>query len=303
MGVQLYTIMWAAGSSGGPLLIENYVIGVRSTGARWADVGLLYDDLVYEMDSNNSLLSTISDDYVMADDYGSSISSHGYFIDSAEIGNGYVTGVSIGGNIETGTDHDWFSAWLNSGQSYQFDVFGSANNQGTLEDPTLTIRNSSGSQIDYNDDGGSGSLDSQLIFTPTYSGTFFLDVSVYGDSGTGTYQIEISAADGGNTQTGTSGDDSIYGGAGNDYLQGFEGNDLLVGGAGIDTAIFSGSRANHTIAKTAAGRTVYSSVNGFDTLSDIERLQFSDKTIALDIDGNAGHHSPLKQQPHTVPEA
>ncbi len=44
------------GSSGGPLLIGNYVIGVKSTGYHWADVGYLFDTLVDKMEENNSLL-------------------------------------------------------------------------------------------------------------------------------------------------------------------------------------------------------------------------------------------------------
>jgi V8-like Glu-specific endopeptidase len=45
------------GSSGGPLLIGDYVIGVKSTGTWWADVGFLYSSIVDKMDDNNSLLS------------------------------------------------------------------------------------------------------------------------------------------------------------------------------------------------------------------------------------------------------
>ncbi len=46
------------GSSGGPLLIDDYVTGVKSTGTWWADIGFLYNLIVEKMDENNSLLST-----------------------------------------------------------------------------------------------------------------------------------------------------------------------------------------------------------------------------------------------------
>ncbi len=46
------------GSSGGPLLIGGDVIGVKSTGSWWADIGFLFDSLVDKMDENNSLLSS-----------------------------------------------------------------------------------------------------------------------------------------------------------------------------------------------------------------------------------------------------
>jgi V8-like Glu-specific endopeptidase len=50
-----YDVM-GPGSSGGPLLVGNTVIGVKSTGLWWADVGFLFDSLVDIMDGNDSLL-------------------------------------------------------------------------------------------------------------------------------------------------------------------------------------------------------------------------------------------------------
>jgi len=89
--------------------------------------------------------------------------------------------------------------------------------------------------------------------------------------------------------TGT-GNDQIFGNGGNDSLNGGTGNDTLDGGANTDIAIFSSTRANATLTKTASGWTVSSAADGTDTLTNIERLQFADKKIALDItpDGNAG---------------
>jgi hypothetical protein len=81
---------------------------------------------------------------------------------------------------------------------------------------------------------------------------------------------------------------TITGTAGNDTFKGVAGNDVIDGGSGTDSVVFTGTRADHTVAKTANGWTVSSSVDGFDTLSNIERLQFSDATIALDISGVAG---------------
>ena len=46
------------GSSGGPLLIDNNIIGVKSTGKWWADLGntFIYDALIAELSKNNSLI-------------------------------------------------------------------------------------------------------------------------------------------------------------------------------------------------------------------------------------------------------
>ena len=74
----------------------------------------------------------------------------------------------------------------------------------------------------------------------------------------------------------------FVGTAGNDTLIGTNGNDTFEGGNGTDTAIFNGTRANHTIAKASTGWTVSSSAEGTDALSNVERLTFSDGTLAID---------------------
>ena len=97
----------------------------------------------------------------------------------------------------------------------------------------------------------------------------------------------IFGLNGADQLNGLGGDDSLNGGSGNDTLTGGLGNDFIDGGSGIDRAIYSGSRASHQLTKTSTGYTISSS-EGTDTLISVERLQFSDKTVALDIDGNAG---------------
>ena len=50
----------------------------------------------------------------------------------------------------------------------------------------------------------------------------------------------------------------------------------------------NGNRSSYTLTKTVSGWTVSSSSDGTDTIQNIERIKFSDTTIALDIDGNGG---------------
>jgi hypothetical protein len=85
------------------------------------------------------------------------------------------------------------------------------------------------------------------------------------------------------TLSGTSLRDYIRGYGGNDVLTGRGGDDTLDGGVGIDTAVFTGTRANYTQTKAAAGWKIRSSSEGIDTLANIERIQFSDKKLALDL--------------------
>ena len=87
---------------------------------------------------------------------------------------------------------------------------------------------------------------------------------------------------------------SVDAGAGNDIITLGDSNHSIDGGAGTDTAVFSGARAAYTLTKTATGYTVQSSA-GTDTLTGVERLQFSDSTLALDVSGNAGQVYRLYQ--------
>jgi uncharacterized delta-60 repeat protein len=92
--------------------------------------------------------------------------------------------------------------------------------------------------------------------------------------------------------TGTSGNDSLNGSSGNDTVPGGGGDDIINGETGIDISMYFGKYTNYSITKTVQGYTVRdkSGTDGTDTLTSIERLQFSDKKIALDVthEGNAG---------------
>lgn len=102
----------------------------------------------------------------------------------------------------------------------------------------------------------------------------------YSQSGNtlGLYQIALSR------------NDTINGSGFNDALQGFGGNDTINGTTGIDTARYLSTSNNYTITPNTNGFTVIdkTGANGTDTLSGIERLQFTDANVAIDINGNAG---------------
>ena len=76
-------------------------------------------------------------------------------------------------------------------------------------------------------------------------------------------------------------------------------NDGINGQQGIDSVAFRGSHANYTVNKvTNFGFTIITvkdktSADGTDTLQSVERLQFLDKKIAFDLDGNAGQVSKI----------
>ena len=94
--------------------------------------------------------------------------------------------------------------------------------------------------------------------------------------------------------------ENAEGGSGNDTFIGNAANNQLRGNAGVDTVSYGALRAIYTITRAGDTCSVKGPASGergsdTDTLSNIERLQFSDKTIALDIEGNAGQAYRLYQ--------
>lgn len=84
----------------------------------------------------------------------------------------------------------------------------------------------------------------------------------------------------------------IVGGAGKDVLTGFEGDDVLNGKEDIDTVNYRSYFADYDRNRHADGTWTIKHDNGrsdgTDTLSNIERINFADISLALDLDGNAG---------------
>ena len=82
----------------------------------------------------------------------------------------------------------------------------------------------------------------------------------------------------------------------NDTIKGSPGIDFFDGGLGLDTVVYSGPQERYAINKTG-NRYVVSEPTGSDDtdyLSNIERLQFSNGKVALDVEnGNAGEAAKL----------
>lgn len=77
----------------------------------------------------------------------------------------------------------------------------------------------------------------------------------------------------------------------NDWLISTSANEAFDGLQGLDTVALDGPRAGYTLTHQSTGWTLQDTVagrDGTDTLSNIERLHFSDKSLALDLNGAAG---------------
>ncbi|MBL6805150.1 MAG: hypothetical protein ISQ56_07480, partial [Pseudomonadales bacterium] len=96
---------------------------------------------------------------------------------------------------------------------------------------------------------------------------------------------------------GTALGDTLVGDEFNNWLVGGAGNDNLTGGAGVDTALILAKRATTTVSRLEGNAidAQWQLKRGteIDRLTGIERVEFSDYGLALDLDGNAGETAKL----------
>jgi Ca2+-binding RTX toxin-like protein len=116
---------------------------------------------------------------------------HGFGDDNSGSARRAVNSQSSGA-LEYFTDEDGFTFKLIAGVNYTFDLRGQATGAGTLQDPLLLLRNSTGATLASDDDSGEGT-DSRIVFTPTVSGDYTLAVRESGDDGVGSYTISSTA--------------------------------------------------------------------------------------------------------------
>jgi hypothetical protein len=78
--------------------------------------------------------------------------------------------------------------------------------------------------------------------------------------------------------------------AGDTFVSPTGGSNILDGGTGFDTAVFSGTKASYTITNNADGTVTVAGLGVTDTLSSIEKAQFSDQSVSLG--GTPPPHKP-----------
>lgn len=117
----------------------------------------------------------------VSDDYAAAVTTTG----------AVVVGGLAAGRIEAANDSDWFRVTLTAGHIYRFDLEGQASGRGTLEDPYLRLRDSTGTQIAAYDDGGAG-VNSRGQFTAATGGTYYLAASSYDPDLVGSYQLSVT---------------------------------------------------------------------------------------------------------------
>lgn len=101
-----------------------------------------------------------------------------------------AVGGTISGNVQFFSDADWFAIDLEAGRTYTFELSGRDGGAGTLADPYLELRNSSGTLVTGDNDSGTGA-DARITFTAASSGRFYLAART-NDSGLGTYRLSAA---------------------------------------------------------------------------------------------------------------
>ncbi|MBI3367396.1 MAG: Ig-like domain-containing protein [Burkholderiales bacterium] len=100
----------------------------------------------------------------------------------------------------------------------------------------------------------------------------------YGGSGVGRFSTAIDPNN-----------PSFTGTSGNDIIVAIPGREAIDGGAGIDKVLLALGRSAYTLVAGGSGFTaVAADGSGSYALKNIERLQFADGQLALDLGGNAG---------------
>ncbi|MBI3728238.1 MAG: DUF4214 domain-containing protein [Burkholderiales bacterium] len=211
--------------------------------------------------------------------------------------NDYLIGTTGNNTINGLADNDTLVGGAGDDSLYGGDGNDTANYTGNTGDYTVTYNaaNTSYTILDKtsNRDGTDTLYSIELLSFADGSRTptSMLISSVIGITINGTTANEVL--------TGTAGGDYLYGFAGKDTLTGGAGNDLLAGGDDLDMASFTGQRASYSISKSKDGQswviTDLVGSDGTDQLIDIERLQFKDQALALDINGTAGQVYRLYQ--------
>ena len=109
--------------------------------------------------------------------------------DNATTTETIAVGGSFASNINFSGDKDWVSVSLQAGVTYTVALSGIG--ALALGDPILTIFNANSTQVAEDDDSGTG-LNSLASYTPTVSGTYFLQAAAFG-IGTGRYEMTVEA--------------------------------------------------------------------------------------------------------------
>ncbi|WP_213544609.1 M10 family metallopeptidase C-terminal domain-containing protein [Vannielia litorea] len=142
--------------------------------------------------SGESLTQHFINDFPAADHFEGSDAA-------ANTGTAYTIelGDTFEGEISSGSDDDWIAIELTAGESVVINVYGTNGASAGIRDTTLTLYNSNGQQVDFNDDAffNGQNYFSLIEYTVPATGTYYIAVSGYDSSQTGDYIVRTTTDD------------------------------------------------------------------------------------------------------------
>lgn len=123
---------------------------------------------------------------------------------------------------------------------------------------------------------------------PVTTPTFPFPLPGSGSGSGGKASSVVNGTDQSEQLSGTAQADLILAEAGNDTINASQGSDTIEGGEGMDIVRYSGPSVTTTLSRKASGEIAVSRGSETDLLTGVERLQFSDTWVAIDLNGNAG---------------
>ncbi|QHQ34198.1 M10 family metallopeptidase C-terminal domain-containing protein [Algicella marina] len=135
----------------------------------------------YDEDCVFAELADTGRDYAARSESGSDAASNTGTAYSMNVGDTFTGYLSVG-------DTDWVRINLTAGQQYEITL--DATGGDGLDDPYLRLFDSGGGYITENDDGGAG-YNSRLVFTASYTGTYYIEADSWNNNYDGDYIIEV----------------------------------------------------------------------------------------------------------------
>lgn len=111
---------------------------------------------------------------------------------STSTGGRISSGESVEGSLDFPSDSDWYRVRLTEGQSYRFTL--NASGDTPMDDPLVRVRDSRGTELAVDDDGGDG-LNSYLEFTAPSTGTYYVETTSFSGQATGGYTLAAREGD------------------------------------------------------------------------------------------------------------
>lgn len=260
---------------------ENYGVAYKVTGE--VDelsniqnvIGSPYDEYIFGNTGDNILRGNGGND-VLYSFGGNDVLDGGSGIDIASYAEGQIGGVNV--NLNSGIAHDSLGG-TDTLISIE-NVIGSGFDDVLIGDSGDNVITGLAGNDYIDGGGGSNTASYQDVYSdmglPQQTGVVANLSTGIASDGYGTTDTLVNIQN----LIGSNFDDTLIGNDGDNVLTGMGGNDILIGGGGVDTAVYNTFLGNQSItADDVTGSVYVYSAEGSDTLSQIEKIQFTDTVM------------------------